>query len=188
MKNNDKKDKEAAKNNESGSTVNGNGASDGLGDIRKDNANKNKDDKEKEKEKAGTSGITEQDKSFLKKLNYERVTPTKSDYLDVPGTTNNTTNNINKSSTKMVFYSQNDSRWSNKMIGNKTMADAGCGPTSAAMAISQLTGKMVTPEIVAALGRDELPGYSTFSLFPELADKLNMNYSLYHLINSIEKY
>ena len=171
--NNDKKDKEAAKDKESGSTVNGNGTSDGLGDIRKDNANKNKDDKEK----AGTSGITEQDKSFLKKLNYERVTPTKSDYLDVPGTTNNTTNNINKSSTKMVFYSQNDSRWSNKMIGNKTMADAGCGPTSAAMAISQLTGKMVTPEIVAALGRDELPGYSTFSLFPELADKLNMNYS-----------
>lgn len=48
--NNDKKDKEAAKNNESGSTVNGNGASDGLGDIRKDNANKNKEDKEKEKQ------------------------------------------------------------------------------------------------------------------------------------------
>ncbi len=171
----DKEAEDAAKDKESGSTVAGNGASDGLGDIRKDNAKKNKDDKEKEK--AGTSGITEQDKSFLKKLNYERVTPTKSDYLDVPGTTNNTTNNINKSSTKMVFYSQNDSRWSNKMIGNKTMADAGCGPTSAAMAISQLTGKMVTPEIVAALGRDELPGYSTFSLFPELADKLNMNYS-----------
>ena len=184
LEDNDKEAKDAADNNESGSTKSGNGNSDGIGEIRQENIKKHqeeeKDKKDKEKKKkAGTSGMTEQDKTFLRKLNYERFAPSKSDYLNAPPTTNNntTTNNINKSNTKMVFYSQNDGRWSTKMLGNKTMADAGCGPTSVAMAISQLTGKMVTPEIIATLGRDELPGYSTFSLFPEIADKLNMNYS-----------
>ena len=190
LEDNDKEAEDAGNNNKSGSTKSGNGNSDGIEDIRKENKKKKQEEEKKKKQeeekkkddenkKAGTSGMTEQDKTFLRKLNYERFSPSKSDYLNAPPTTNNntTTNNINKSNTKMVFYSQNDGRWSTKMLGNKTMADAGCGPTSVAMAISQLTGKMVTPEIIATLGRDELPGYSTFSLFPEIADKLNMNYS-----------
>ena len=161
---NDEKVKDATENNESASTVSGNGTTDGLGEIRKDNSN------------AGGSGMTEQDKNFLRKLNYEKYSPSQSDYITTPQQTNNTTNNINKSSTKMVFYSQGDSRWGSTMIGDKTMKDAGCGPTSIAMAISQLTGQMVTPEAIATLGRDQLPGYSTYSLFPTIADKLNMNY------------
>ena len=140
--------------------------------------NKNNTDSNEDDSNAGGSGMTEQDKNFLRKLNYEKYSPSQSDYISTPQTNNtsNTTNNINKSSTKMVFYSQGDSRWGSTMIGNKTMKDAGCGPTSIAMAISQLTGQMVTPEAIATLGRDQLPGYATYSLFPTIADKLNMNY------------
>ena len=145
----------------------------------KDNDTSNNKDKDKDKTEedsnAGGSGMTEQDKNFLRKLNYEKYSPSQNDYITTPQT-NNTTNNINKSSTRMVFYSQGDSRWGSTMLGNKTMKDAGCGPTSIAMAISQLTGQMVTPEAIAALGRDQLPGYATYSLFPTIADKLNMNY------------
>ena len=56
------------------------------------------------------------------------------------------------------------------------MSDAGCGPTSIAMTISQLTGEEITPDTIAALGKKELPGYSTYNLFPEIAKKFGMNY------------
>lgn len=84
----------------------------------------------------------------------------------------NTTNNNNK----FVFYSQSDRRWANTKIGDKSMSDAGCGPTSIAMTISQLTGEEITPDTIAALGKKELPGYSTYNLFPEIAKKFGMNY------------
>ena len=92
---------------------------------------------------------------------------------------NNTTNNsntTNQTSNKFVFYSQSDARWSKTKIGNSNMKDAGCGPTSMAMAISQLTGEQITPDTVAKLGQEHLPGYSKYSLFPSIANKLNMNY------------
>ena len=56
------------------------------------------------------------------------------------------------------------------------MSDAGCGPTTIAMTISQLTGEEITPDTIAALGKKELPGYSTYNLFPEIAKKFGMNY------------
>ena len=78
---------------------------------------------------------------------------------------------------KFVHYTQSDERWSREKIGRKTMKDAGCGPTSLAMAISQMTGEQVTPDTIARLGEDHLPGYSRYSLFPSIAGRLNMNYS-----------
>jgi hypothetical protein len=90
-------------------------------------------------------------------------------------TTNNTTNN--NATNKFVFYNQSDPRWSKAKIGNSSMAEAGCGPTSMAMAISQLTGEQITPDTIAKLGQEHLPGYAQYSLFPSVANKLNMNYT-----------
>ena len=85
--------------------------------------------------------------------------------------------NIRKVNDKFVHYSQSDRRWGSDKLGNSTMKSSGCGPTSLAMAISQLTGEQITPDTVARLGREHLPGYSKFSLFPSVANKLNMNYN-----------
>ena len=85
--------------------------------------------------------------------------------------------NIRKVNDKFVHYSQSDRRWGSDKLGNSTMKASGCGPTSLAMAISQLTGEQITPDTVARLGREHLPGYSKFSLFPSVANKLNMNYN-----------
>ena len=50
---------------------------------------------------------------------------------------------------KPVSYLQTDSRWAKKPYRvpgeNSTIGSAGCGPTCAAMVISTLTGKTVTP-------------------------------------------
>ena len=97
-----------------------------------------------------------------------------SGYIQPSNTTNNTSNTNNK----FVFYSQSDSRWGNNRIGGtkKNMTEAGCGPTSLAMAISQMTGEETTPDVIARLGKDYLPGYSEYKLFPEVAKKFGMNY------------
>ena len=83
----------------------------------------------------------------------------------------------NKTNNKFVFYSQNDARWAGNRIGASTMKDGGCGPTSLAMAISQLTGEQITPDTIAELGREHIPGQSLYSLFPSVAGKLNMIYN-----------
>lgn len=44
-----------------------------------------------------------------------------------------------------VSYLQTDKRWKDKHWNGMTIGKAGCGPTSAAMLISTLTGKEVTP-------------------------------------------
>ena len=97
-----------------------------------------------------------------------------SGYIQPSNTTNNTSNTNNK----FVFYSQSDARWGNNRIGGtrKNMTEAGCGPTSLAMAISQMTGEEITPDTIARLGKDYLPGYSEYKLFPEMAKKFGMNY------------
>ena len=97
-----------------------------------------------------------------------------SGYIQPANTTNNTSNTNNK----FVFYSQSDSRWGNNRIGGtkRNMTQAGCGPTSLAMAISQMTGEEITPDTIARLGKDYLPGYSEYKLFPEIAKKFGMNY------------
>lgn len=94
----------------------------------------------------------------------------------------------NSSNDNFVFYSQNDRNWSSKSIGDKTIADAGCGPTSIAMAISQTTGEKITPDVIANLGKSELPGYSTYNLFPQIAKKFSMNYEDTENQNDIVNY
>lgn len=49
-----------------------------------------------------------------------------------------------------ISYLQTDARWRNKPYRvkgeNTTIGDSGCGPTAAAMLLSTLTGKTITPE------------------------------------------
>lgn len=78
---------------------------------------------------------------------------------------------------KGTYYSQNDSRWANNRLRDSTMRDAGCGPTSIAMALSDATGKQVTPDKIARDNRENLPGYSTWGLFPSVAKKYNLGYN-----------
>ena len=55
-----------------------------------------------------------------------------------------------KMNKKPVSYLQTDARWKNKPYRvkgeNSTIGDSGCGPTAAAMLLSTLTGKTITPE------------------------------------------
>lgn len=52
--------------------------------------------------------------------------------------------------TKVIYYSQEDSRWSNEKYGKTDLiSDTGCGPTSLAMVISTLTDIMITPKEMA---------------------------------------
>ena len=127
------------------------------------------------KEGAGSSGID----STAKKFRPKKYVASDTDFIKSTTTNNDNSNSNNTTNTnnKFVFYSQSDSRWSNRKIGNRSMKDAGCGPTSLAMAISQLTGEQVTPDTIAELGKEHLPGYSEYSLFPSIANKLNMNYT-----------
>jgi hypothetical protein len=53
-------------------------------------------------------------------------------------------------STEVVYYNQLDSRWANTLYGRSgTIGEAGCGPTSLAIAVSTLKGHNVTPVEVA---------------------------------------
>ena len=48
--------------------------------------------------------------------------------------------------TTVVYYSQLDSRWKDEPYGpSDTIGEAGCGPTSLAMAVSSLSGQIVDP-------------------------------------------
>lgn len=55
-----------------------------------------------------------------------------------------------KMNKKPVSYLQTDARWKSKPYRvkgeNSTIGDSGCGPTAAAMLLSTLTGKTITPE------------------------------------------
>ena len=126
------------------------------------------------RENAGLSGI--EGSGSIRDIRPKKYRATESDFITP---TNNTTNNTTNSSTnnKFVFYNQSDSRWAQNKLGNKKMKDSGCGPTSLAMAVSQLTGEQITPDTIARLGKEHLPGYSKYSLFPSVANKLNMNYT-----------
>ena len=92
--------------------------------------------------------------------------------VTTPAPINNKTENINN----FTYYSQNDNRWgSKKLIGGETVADAGCGPTSLAMVMSQMHGKQITPDVIASMAPENLPGFSTPDLFPNIARKFNTN-------------
>jgi predicted double-glycine peptidase len=76
--------------------------------------------------------------------------------------------------TKVVYYSQLDSRWSKVMYGrSSTIGQAGCGPTSMAMVISTFTGEAHDPVELAnwsvANGHRCEGNGSYHSLIPESA-------------------
>ena len=75
------------------------------------------------------------------------------------------------------FYAQADNRWGKDKIGNASMADSGCGPTATAMVMTHLTGQHITPDTMAKIGKEYLPGYTSYNYFPEVADKFNLNYA-----------
>ena len=75
------------------------------------------------------------------------------------------------------FYAQADNRWGKDRIGNASMADSGCGPTATAMVMTHLTGQHITPDTMAKIGKEYLPGYTSYNYFPEVADKFNLNYA-----------
>ena len=76
------------------------------------------------------------------------------------------------------FYSQLDKRWgADKLIGGESIGRAGCGPTAAAMVLTHLTGERITPDTMARVGADNLPGYANYKYFPEIASKFKLNYS-----------
>jgi len=129
----------------------------------------------KQGHEAGGSGID----STARKFRPKKYVASDTDFIKSTTTNNDNSNSNNTTNTsnKFVFYSQSDNRWANTKLGNKNMKDAGCGPTSLAMAVSQLTGEQITPDTIAELGKEHLPGYSKYSLFPSVANKLNMNYS-----------
>ena len=54
-----------------------------------------------------------------------------------------------------TYYSQADPRWSSRRYGfdGATMADSGCGPAAAAMALSDVTGRSVSPVDMAGLAQ-----------------------------------
>ena len=75
------------------------------------------------------------------------------------------------------FYAQADNRWGKDRIGNAYMSDSGCGPTATAMVMTHLTGQHITPDTMAKIGKEYLPGYTSYNYFPEVADKFNLNYA-----------
>ena len=87
-----------------------------------------------------------------------------------------------------TYYSQGDSKWGNKkLIGGSSVADAGCGPTSAAMVMSQLTGKRITPDVIAQANSQYLPGFSTEGLFSSVASQYGTDYNQVNDLNDVQK-
>lgn len=78
-----------------------------------------------------------------------------------------------------IYYSQTDPRWANFMYGTATMAKSGCGATSAAMVISSLTDKTVTPKEMAEYSLSigaRIPNVGTngYLLHPSVGKKYNL--------------
>lgn len=85
----------------------------------------------------------------------------------------------------LTYYSQIDSRWSNKMyssVGDRsqTIGTSGCGPTSSAMVVSSIKGT-ITPDVMAGLytqyGYRSANQGTYWSAFRWTADVFNIGYS-----------
>lgn len=50
---------------------------------------------------------------------------------------------------KIPYYNQGDRRWAAHAYGESTVMDGGCGPTSLAMVVTGLSGRVVTPDMMA---------------------------------------
>lgn len=75
--------------------------------------------------------------------------------------------------TSFVFYSQCDPKWAKDPFGGDNICGSGCGPTSMAMVITNLTGSAVTPDQTAAYATStnevDSSGGSKWSIAPDLA-------------------
>ena len=85
----------------------------------------------------------------------------------------------------LTYYSQIDSRWSNKMyssIGNRnqTIGTSGCGPTSASMIVTACKGS-ITPDkmsdIFVKYGYRSSNNGTYWSAFRAVADEFNLEYA-----------
>ncbi len=85
----------------------------------------------------------------------------------------------------LTYYSQIDSRWSNKMyssVGNssQTIGTSGCGPTSAAMVVTACKGT-ITPDAMADLfvkyGYRSANNGTYWSAFRAVADEFDIGYT-----------
>ena len=85
------------------------------------------------------------------------------------------------------YYAQSDNRWGKeRLMGSKTLGEAGCGPTATAMVLTHLTGQHITPDTTAKASNPEnLPGATTYNFFPEIAQKFKLNYSEVNDVRSI---
>lgn len=96
----------------------------------------------------------------------------------------------------LTYYSQIDSRWSNKMyssVGDRsqTIGTSGCGPTSSAMVVSSIKGN-ITPDTMSELyvqyGYRSANQGTYWSAFKWTADVFNIGYSeCYRLDDAIAK-
>ena len=96
----------------------------------------------------------------------------------------------------LTYYSQIDSRWSNKMyssVGDRsqTIGTSGCGPTSSAMVVSSIKGT-ITPDTMARLytqyGYRSANQGTYWSAFKWTADVFNIGYSeCYRLDDAVAK-
>lgn len=96
----------------------------------------------------------------------------------------------------LTYYSQLDSRWSNKMYsstGNtsQTIGSSGCGPTSSAMVVSSIKGN-ITPDVMASLytqyGYRSASQGTYWSAFKWTADVFDIEYSeCYKLDDAVAK-
>ena len=77
-----------------------------------------------------------------------------------------------------VYYRQGDDRWGQMDYGTGSIAASGCGPTSAAMLISSLTGQPITPDETAAwsvANGYRIPNEGTaFDFFPAVAKQYGL--------------
>lgn len=96
----------------------------------------------------------------------------------------------------LTYYSQIDSRWSNKMYSSvgdssQTIGTSGCGPTSSAMVVSSIKGT-ITPDTMASLytqyGYRSANQGTYWSAFKWTADVFNIGYSeCYRLDDAVVK-
>jgi hypothetical protein len=75
-----------------------------------------------------------------------------------------------------VFYSQHDPKWASAPYGSSgTISSSGCGPTSTAMAITNLTGKSILPpQIATEFGYMHVGGGSSWALFTVAPQKYGL--------------
>lgn len=95
-----------------------------------------------------------------------------------------------------VYFNQTDLRWKNTMyssVGNKsqTIGNSGCGPTSGAMVVSNLSGKTIYPNEMAKYYVDD--GYRTasngtsWSAFSGTAKKYNLEFKQTTNVTEVQK-